>query len=215
MARFGFGNHRNDTGNVDSAPDLSATPDTLPISDRLSLLIVDENEAAREAMAHRFSYMKYDVQLAENGATAVTMLAAHRFDVILVDFDMQLISGSETIRRVRVSGMIGSASILSVAPFNNSRAEMDALGAGADEHIAKPFDFDVINIRMRHIVQRARKIEELAHYNEVLDARIARRAMELGETRAELEELRADRGRLVSSIQALYDEIERLTPPPA
>lgn len=212
MMRFGFGNHHITTEGAGASPAGSAVS---AVPDRLSLLIVDENEAAREAMARRFSHMKYDVQLASDGAAAVAMLAAHRLDVILVDLDMRLVNGLETIRRMRVSGMIGGASIVSIAPHNDARAEMSALRAGADEHVAKPFDFDVIDMRMRHMVQRARKIEELARYNEALDARIARRAMELGETRAELDDLRADRGRLVSSIQALHEEIERLTPPPA
>jgi predicted nuclease with TOPRIM domain len=51
---------------------------------------------------------------------------------------------------------------------------------------------------------------ELTRHNAELDARIARRAVELGETREALREMQVDRARLVSSIQALHDEIERL-----
>ena len=58
---------------------------------------------------------------------------------------------------------------------------------------------------------RARRIGALSRRNVELDARVARRAMELGETRDALEQLQSDRARLVASIQALHDEVERLS----
>jgi DNA-binding response OmpR family regulator len=88
---------------------------------------------------------------------------------------------------------------------------VEALEAGADDHIAKPFDFDVLDARLRHLCHRADELGALTRHNAELDARIARRAVELGETRDALEELQADRARLVSSIQALNEEIARLS----
>jgi cell division protein FtsB len=75
----------------------------------------------------------------------------------------------------------------------------------------KPFDFDVLDVRIRHLVARADAMNMLIRHNDLLDARIARRAVELGQTRAELEELHADRARLVQSIQALHDELQRVS----
>ena len=57
----------------------------------------------------------------------------------------------------------------------------------------------------------ASRIEALKRSNLALDARIAARAMELGEARNELDAWRADRTRLVASIQALNSEVERLS----
>ncbi|TNE42243.1 MAG: response regulator [Sphingomonadales bacterium] len=178
---------------------------------RLSLLVVDEDAGAREAMARRFSHMKYDVRLAEDGMVALALLPAHRFDAILVDIGLEVISGVETIRKMRISGLLGGAAIFSIARRNDSHNAKRSLEGGADDVIAKPFDFDIVDLRIRHMVRRMRDLEDMARHNETLDARIARRAMELGEARAELDELRGDRGRLISSIQALHDEIERLT----
>lgn len=179
--------------------------------ERLHLLVVDAHAAAREAMARRFSHMRYDVILAENAATALEALSAWRFDVLLVDMGLTDPDGVETLRRMRVSGLLRGAPVLAIAPHGEDALALRALEAGADDHVAKPFDFDVVDLRLRHMVRRARRLEQMVRHNEVLDARIARRAMELGETRAELEELRADRGRLISSIQALNEEIARLS----
>lgn len=178
---------------------------------RLHLLVVDAEPRAREAMARRFSHMRYDVILADSAENALAKLASYRFDVVLVDLGLAQPDGVETIRRLRVSGLLHGASVLSIAPHGEDALALRALEAGADDHVVKPFDFDVVDLRLRHVVHRARQLDQMTRHNEILDARIARRAMELGETRAELEELRADRGRLISSIQALNEEISRLS----
>jgi DNA-binding response OmpR family regulator len=97
-----------------------------------------------------------------------------------------------------------------IASEADSQSTVDALAAGADDHIVKPFDFDVLDARLRHLCHRAEQLGALTRHNAELDARIARRAVELGETRDALREMQVDRARLVSSIQALHDEIERL-----
>lgn len=178
---------------------------------RLRLLVVDADPRAREAMGLRFSHLKYDVKLAEDGMVALTLLSAHRFDAIFIDMGLPLIGGVETIRKMRVSGLLAGAAIFAIAPQADSRAAVRALEAGADDLVAKPFDFDVVDLRIRHMVRRMRELDEMARHNEALDARVARRAMELGEVRAELDEMRSDRGRLIASIQALHDEIARLS----
>ena len=60
------------------------------------------------------------------------------------------------------------------------------------------------------VLSRSRRIIELKRANQALDARIATRAVEIGEMKSELAETRADRVRLIASIQALNDQVERL-----
>lgn len=175
------------------------------------LLLVDENATALSVMARRLSHMGYDVVLAENGFVALNIMLAQKFDLILVDMGMQMLSGVATLRKMRASGLLAQASLMSINGRSDSDSVVEALDAGADDHMIKPFDFEVLDARIRHVITRAREIHELARYNEALDARIARRALELGEARAELEEVRSDRMRLVQSIRSLHDEIERLT----
>lgn len=177
---------------------------------RIRLLVVDENDTALQVMGRRLSHMGYDVVLAENGIVALNMLLAQKFDLIILDMAMTMLSGVATMKKMRASGLLANASIMMVTGRTDSAAVVEALEAGADDQIVKPFDFDILDARIRHVVGRAQRIEELARYNEKLDARIARRAMELGETRAALEDLQTDRSRLVASIQALHEELERL-----
>jgi DNA-binding response OmpR family regulator len=178
---------------------------------RLRLLVVDEDATALAVMGRRLAHRGYDVVLAENGIAALGLMQAQRFDLILMDMQMALLSGIDTMKKMRAAGLLGNAVIMLISGRSDGNAAVEALAEGADDHIIKPFDFSVLDARIRHLVARAEQMHMLVRHNDTLDARIARRAVELGETRAELEELHADRVRLVQSIQALHDELQRLS----
>ncbi|WP_066771519.1 response regulator [Sphingobium sp. CCH11-B1] len=177
---------------------------------RLRVLLVDENKTARTVIARRLSHRNYDVALADSGFAALSMLVTRPVDIVLIDMDIAILSAIATMQKIRAANVVGTACFVTIAGQHDSQSTVDALDAGADDHIVKPFDFDVLDARLRHLCQRAEQIGALSRYNAELDARIARRAVELGETREELREMQADRARLVSSIQALHDKIERL-----
>ncbi|WP_375197535.1 response regulator transcription factor [Sphingobium sp.] len=177
---------------------------------RLRVLLVDEDSTARAVIARRLSHMGYDVALSENGFSALSMLVARPVDIILIDMGMTLLSGIATMRKIRAAGLVNTACFVMIGGRNDAVSAIEALEAGADDHIVKPYDFDVLDARLRHLCARAEQMGTLSRHNAELDARIARRALELGETRDALAEMQADRARLVSSIQALHDEIARL-----
>lgn len=179
-------------------------------SRRLRMLVVDEDATARAVVARRLSHLNYDVAIAENGFAALNLLVARPVDIILIDMGMTLLPGIATMEKIRAAGLAEHASFVFIGGRQDNLSAMEALEAGADDYVIKPFDFGVLDIRLRHLCARAEQLGTLTRHNAELDARIARRAVELGETREELRELQADRARLVSSIQALHDELERL-----
>lgn len=178
---------------------------------RRRLLLIDENETARAVIARRLSHLHYDVALAENGFVALNRLLSRPVDIILIDMGLTILPGIATMKKIRAAGLADQASFVMITGRQDSVSAIEALEAGADDHVAKPLDFDVLDARLRYLCQRADEIGALTRHNAELDARIARRAVELGETRDALELLQADRARLVSSIQALNDEIVRLS----
>lgn len=177
---------------------------------RLRLLLVDENPTARAVAARRLSHLNYDVVLAENGFIALNLLVTRPVDIILIDTSLTMLPAVALMQKIRAANLAGNACFVMIAGRLDSQSIVEALDAGADDHVVKPFDFDVLDARLRHLCQRAEQVGALARHNAELDARIARRAMELGETREALREMQIDRARLVSSIQALHDEVERL-----
>lgn len=178
---------------------------------RLRALLVDENPTARAVIARRLSHLNYDIVLAEDGHVAMTRLVGRPIDVVLIDMGLTLPPAIATMKRMKSAGLADQACFVMLAGHADRASAVEALAAGADDHIVKPFDFDLLDARLRHLCARAERIDMLARHNAELDARIARRAVELGETRDALQALQQDRQRLVASIQALHDEIERLS----
>ena len=178
---------------------------------RRSLLLVDEDATARAVIARRLAHLHYDVVVAEDGFNALNRLVGRTVDIVLIDMGLQQLSAIATMKKIRAAGVADNACFVMITGTQDSAAIVEALKAGADDHVAKPFDFDVLDARLRHLCERAEELGALARHNAELDARIARRAVELGETRDALREMQADRAMLVSSIQALHDEIARLS----
>src|SRR5690606_3131959 len=100
--------------------------------------------------------------------------------------------------------------VIMITAQTDSPSAVEALQCGADDYIAKPFDFEVLFARIERTLHRSARVAELKRSLAAMDARIAARAIELGEAKTELAITRADRARLVNSIQTLNDEVERL-----
>jgi DNA-binding response OmpR family regulator len=199
-----FNRNRIRHADAEDMPDASRPPR------RVRLLLVDENPTARAVIARRLSHLNYDVILAENGHIALNLLVTRPVDIILIDMGLTMLPAIATMQKMRAAYLAGNACFVMIAGRLDSQSMVEALAAGADDHVVKPFDFDILDARLRHLCQRADQLGALTRHNDELDARIARRAVELGETREALREMQVDRARLVSSIQALYDEVERL-----
>jgi two-component system, OmpR family, response regulator len=176
-----------------------------------SILVVDDSRTNLNVLGRRLSHLGHLSVLCDNGPEALALIAARGFDLVLLDMVMPGMSGLHVLREIRANRETIDLPVIMVTGRSDSAAAIEALSAGADDHVAKPFDFDVLAARIDRVLSRAGRIADLKRANATLDARIAARAMELGETRLELSETLADRQRLIASIHALNAEVERLS----
>lgn len=195
--------------------DLFSRDDALPGRARRgpvrTILAVDDSRTNLNILGRRLGHLGYLVVLCDNGHEALDLIAARGFDLVLLDLVMPVMSGIDVLNEIRGSRETADLPVIMLTGRSDAAAAVDALAAGADDHVAKPFDFDVLAARIDRVIDRARRIADLKRSNATLDARIAARAMELGEARVELAETRADRLRLIASLQVLNDRFERLS----
>lgn len=183
-----------------------------PVSPRrLRLLLVDENSTARAVIGRRLSHRHYDVTVVEDGFAAQKTLIIQPSDIILIDMDLQLLPAIGTMEKIRAAHPAGHACIVMIGGASDTPKMIAALDARADDHIVKPFDFEMLDARLRRVHARAERVNLLSRQYAELDARIARRAMELGETRETLRQLELDRARLMASVDHLQAEVARLS----
>jgi DNA-binding response OmpR family regulator len=158
---------------------------------RGDLIIVDDSRTALAVMGRRLTRMGYGVALVDNGMGALDMVQARRFDAMLLDMTMPVMSGLSVLREVRNSATTTDLPVLMMTSRSDPAAAIDALREGADDHVVKPFDFDVLAARIERMLDRARQMEGLRRLAATLDGRIAQRAVEIGELRLALADAQA------------------------
>ena len=157
------------------------------------LLLVEPNRAVLGVMAKRLSAVGYRVIACDKPENALAELYRVPVDAIICELRMATVSGVELIRLVRDDSMLRDTPMIMITGRSDATGAIDAFGAGADDVVSKPFDFSVLVARIVRRLARARSVRELHEDNAKLDARVIERAIQLGELKAELAELRAGR----------------------
>lgn len=196
------------------APAPASTPaPTLasPLHTSVSILAIDDSRTNLGLLGRRLAQRGYLTALSDNGPEALDLIAARGFDLVLLDMIMPGMCGMQVLREIRGSARTADLPVIMLTGRSDTAAAVDALAAGADDHVTKPFDFDVLAARIGRVLAQAKRFADLKQANAALDARIATRAIEIGETKAALAATCADRQRLIASVQTLTDQIARIS----
>lgn len=116
------------------------------------LLIVEDEEPARRALASYLRRRDYRVDEAATASDALRAWDGQRPDVILLDLGLPDRDGVEVIRRIRRES---ATPIIILSGRGEERDRILGLEAGADDYLAKPFGVDELNARIRAVLRRA------------------------------------------------------------
>jgi len=169
-----------------------------------TVLAAGSCRASLNEIAQRLGNLGYLVVLSDSACQALELVSARGFDLVLIDALTPESGAMHMLNEIR--GSRDTADLPVILLSAQDRA-VEAFAAGADDWLAKPASFEVLAARIERTLDRAGRIEELKRSNLALDARIAARAIELGEAQAELAAARIDRTRLLGSIRNLNDEL--------
>jgi DNA-binding response OmpR family regulator len=151
-----------------------------------SLVIVDDSRTALAVMGKRLTAMGYQTVTVDSGAAALDLVQARRFDLMVLDLTMPDVSGLAVLAELRASLVTRDLPVLMITARSDPAAAIAALEAGADDHVVKPFDFDLLGARIERLLDRAARMDALRRANAALDARVAQRAADLENARASL-----------------------------
>ncbi|PXX52857.1 two-component system response regulator MprA [Nocardia tenerifensis] len=118
----------------------------------MRVLVVDDEDAVREALVRAMEGEGYEARSANDGAAALAELERWRPEVVLLDVLMPFMDGLTACRRLRARG--DRTPILMLTARDAVADRVDGLDAGADDYLVKPFDLDELLARVRALVRR-------------------------------------------------------------
>lgn len=116
----------------------------------MKILIADDDPQILRALRITLTALGHQVVTAEDGAAALRRAADQQPDIIVLDLGMPMIDGLEVIAGVRGWSKVP---ILVVSGRATSRDKVEALDAGADDYVTKPFSTDELLARMRALTR--------------------------------------------------------------
>jgi len=145
------------------------------MNDKKRILIVDDEPQITRVLRTSLTGHGYDVRSAADGESALETYGDWGPDLVITDLSMPNLDGIELCRRLR---RISSVPIVVLSVKGEEQTKVEALDAGADDYVTKPFGMDELLARIRATLRRA---------PETQDDESALTVLEAGDFRVDLE----------------------------
>jgi len=128
------------------------------MSNRTSILIVDDERMVRESLTKWFLEDGYHVGAAEDASAAIRQLQAQLWDIILLDIKMPGMDGMELQQRIREVDPL--AAVIFITAHGSVDTAVQALKSGAFDYVTKPVDPDYLSHLIRNAVKQRAMMQE-------------------------------------------------------
>jgi two-component system response regulator PhoP len=119
----------------------------------MRILLIEDEAALLATLRERFAQAGFTVDQARDGNEGLFAALEYPLDVAVVDLGLPALPGMEVIRRVRAAGK--TYPILILTARDNWQEKVEGLQAGADDYVAKPFQFEEVLARVHALLRRA------------------------------------------------------------
>ena len=123
-----------------------------------TVLIVDDERSIRISLRTILSSIGFNIIEAGRGEEALSLVSTEPFDAVLLDINMPGIGGVETCRIMRKTAP--RLPIIMLTVQGNENRKVEALDAGADDYITKPFQLRELIARLRAAVRRSKVLDD-------------------------------------------------------
>lgn len=114
-------------------------------------LVVDDSRVVRKVARKILEELEFSCSEAEDGKQAMEACARQMPDAILLDWNMPVMTGIEFLRRLRKMSGGDGPKVVFCTTENDLAHIQEALSAGANEYIMKPFDSDIIQTKFAQV----------------------------------------------------------------
>jgi two-component system, OmpR family, KDP operon response regulator KdpE len=121
------------------------------MSEHRRILVVDDEPQITRVLRTSLSSQGYDIRVANDGETALEIMKDWTPDLVVTDLSMPNMDGLELCRKLRVMGQVP---IIVLSVRGEERIKVQALDAGADDYVTKPFGIEELLARVRASLRR-------------------------------------------------------------
>jgi two-component system response regulator PilR (NtrC family) len=138
----------------------TAAQPAMPAAERRPprILVVDDERSMRELLAIVLRREGYEVMLAENGRSAVAALEKEPVDLLISDIKMPDMSGVDVLRAAKKidQDILG----IMITAFASTETAVEAMRLGACDYLSKPFDVDLLKMKVREKIENRQLRQE-------------------------------------------------------
>ena len=137
------------------------------MSDKQRILIVDDEPQITRVLRRSLATHGYDIRSAADGESALETFGDWPPDLVVTDLSMPNMDGLELCRRLRA---VSSVPIIVLSVKGEEETKVDALDAGADDYVTKPFGMNELLARIRAALRRVRELHNVDSASALFEA---------------------------------------------
>ncbi|MEJ2475481.1 MAG: sigma-54 dependent transcriptional regulator, partial [Desulfobacterales bacterium] len=127
------------------------------------ILVVDDEPSMRELLEFLLSHEGYRVSLAENGRTAIAMLAKDQYDLLLCDIKLGDMTGLDVLKASKSKNP--ETTVIMISAYASTETAVEAMNHGAYDYVPKPFDND----ELKQTIAKALDLKTVEHEKEIIE----------------------------------------------
>ena len=121
------------------------------MNENIKILVVEDDRAVRNLISTTLQINDYEYDLAIDGKNALQLMTSKKYDIVFIDLGLPDIDGIEIIKKFRD---FSTTPIIVISARTNDEDKIEALDAGADDFLTKPFNVDELLARVRSTLRR-------------------------------------------------------------
>jgi len=137
------------------------------IKNKISILVVDDEEDIRDILKIALEDMEYIVFLAENGEKAFEIFKSQRPDIVITDIKMPVMDGIELLSRIKREN--SATEVLMITGHGDMDLTIRSLKNEAMDFITKPINVDILEIAVEKAVEKIISKQKLLEYTQKLE----------------------------------------------
>jgi DNA-binding response OmpR family regulator len=116
----------------------------------VTILYVDDEDALRTLVKNQLISEGYEVETADDGDTAISLLKSRQFAVVLLDVRMPRVNGMEVLKFIRTQNI--ASRVIMLTAVDDLSVAIESVKLGANDYLTKPYDLNILLSAIERVV---------------------------------------------------------------